>query len=57
MLSTSTLLTCYQIASSGRRRMRLQYWAKKRPFQKLRALVNVTIGQPFLLTFDLLCKM
>ena len=52
-----TVLTCYQIASSVRRCVRLQCWAEKRPFTRLRALDNVVVGQPFLLNFRQFCKM
>jgi len=46
-----TVLTCYQIASSVRRCVRLQWWAEKRPFTRLRALDNGVVGQLFFVIF------
>jgi hypothetical protein len=51
VFTTLTVLTCYQIASSGRRCVRLQCWAEKRSFARLRALDDVVAGQPILLHF------
>ena len=51
LFTSLTQLTCYQLALSVRRCVRLQCWAQKRPFPRLRALINVAVGQPFLLNF------
>jgi hypothetical protein len=51
VFTSLTLLTCYQIARSGRRCVTLQCWAMKRPFPRLKAPYSVVVGQPFLLNF------
>jgi len=51
VFTSLTLLSRYQIARSERRYVRLQCWAGKRPFARLRALDNLVVGQPVLLNF------
>ena len=53
MFTSSTLLTCYQLASC----VRLQCWAEKRPSPIVRTLDNMVNVQPCLLNFDLFWKM
>ena len=52
MFTSLTLLTCYQIASSRRRCVRLQCWEEKRAFPVRKALYNVVVVQQFLSNFQ-----
>jgi len=52
LFTLQTVLTCCQIAHSGRGCVRLRCWAEKGPFPVLIALDNVVVGQPFFLSFQ-----